>query len=211
MDYIECPDGERFNCYTHLVGAVAALAGVLFMLVVAVRQADPWKITSVIIYGVSLFLLFLFSSLYHCGKGPSRQRLRRLDHHMVYLLIAGTYTPISLVTLNGGDGWLLFGEVWGLAVVGMAQETLPQPGGRRIVPVIIYLIMGWLVLGSLEPLLAVLPEAGFYWLLAGGICYTSGVIFYAFGRYSQVSHGIWHLFVLAGGACHYWAILAYVL
>ncbi len=211
MNYFECPHGERFNCYTHLVGAVAALVGVLLLLVVAVREADPWKITSVIIYGVSLFLLFLFSSLYHCRKGPSKQRFRQLDHHTIYLLIAGTYTPISLVTLNGDDGWLLFGEVWGLALVGMVQETLPQPGGRRIVPVIIYLIMGWLVLGSLEPLLAVMPEAGFYWLLAGGVCYTSGVIFYALGRYSQVSHGIWHLFVLVGGACHYWAIFAYVL
>lgn len=208
---VNCTRGERFNCYSHLLGAVAALPGVTVLLVMTVMQADPWKIASVCIYGTTLFLMFLFSSLYHCGQGPFRQRFRQLDHHSVYLLIAGTYTPFSLVTLNGDEGWFLFVIIWTLALLGMAQEALPQPGGRRIFPVILYLIMGWLIVIVLESLLAVLPQNGFNWLLAGGISYTSGVLFYALGRYKRLLHGIWHLFVLFGSACHYWVIIAYVL
>lgn len=211
MNCIDCPDGERFNCYTHLIGAVAALAGMAVLVVTAVQQANPWKIISVSIYGFTLLLMFVFSSLYHCGQGPARQRFRQLDHHTIYLLIAGTYTPFSLVSLNGDDGWLLFGEVWVLALVGMTQEAFAQPDGRRIISVIIYLGMGWVGLGSLDPLLRVLPENGFFWLLAGGICYTAGVVFYVLGRRKEVFHGIWHLFVIAGGACHFWAIFGYVL
>lgn len=206
-----CAGNERFNCYSHLVGAVGALLGMMALEAVAWQQTNLWKIISVSVYGTSLFLLFLSSSLYHCSQGLAKERFRRFDHHMIYLLIAGTYTPFALVTLNGEVGWLLLGEVWLLAGVGMAQEALPQPGGRRIVPVIIYLVMGWLIVGSLDPLLAVLPEKGFYWLLAGGICYTSGVFFFALGRYSPWSHCIWHVMVLCGGACHYWVIAAYVL
>jgi len=205
------PDGERFNCYTHLLGAVAALAGMVVLVVMASHQGDPWKIASFSIYGATLFLLFLFSSLYHGVRGPAKPMFRLLDHYSIYLLIAGTYTPFTLVTLNGEEGWFLFGVIWGLAALGMALEALPQPGGRRILPVLIYLLMGWMVLVSLEPLLAVLPEAGFHWLLAGGICYTGGVLFFALGRYVHQAHGVWHLCVLAGGACHYWAIFAYVL
>lgn len=211
MNYINCQDGERFNCYTHLFGSVAALAGFIVLLVLALPQADPWKIVSVTIYGITLFLMFLFSSLYHCGQDPAEGRFRRFDHYAIYLLIAGTYTPFALVTLNGRDGWILFGEIWGLALTGMILESRSHPGRRRILPVILYLTMGWLVVGSLDPLLAVLPDMGFTLLLAGGIWYTSGVVFYALGRYHPLSHGIWHLFVIAGGACHYWSITGYVL
>ena len=211
MNYIDCQDGERFNCYTHLIGAVVALAGFIVLVVMALSQANPWKIVSVIIYGITLFLLFLFSSLYHCGQDPAGSRFRRFDHYAIYLLIAGTYTPFALVSLNGRDGWLLFGEIWGLALTGMVLEARAQPGGRRILPVLLYLAMGWLVLGSLEPLLAALPDMGFNLLLAGGICYTGGVVFYVLGRYHRVCHGIWHLFVIAGGAFHYWSIVGYVL
>ncbi len=208
----KCPDSERFNCYSHLLGAFAALAGIAVLLLKSVPQADPWKIVSVAIYGVTLFSLFLFSSLYHCTYEPSRSRYRRLDHYTIYLLIAGTYTPFTLVTMNGtAEGWLLFGEVWLLALVGMTHEALSDAHRRRILPVVIYLMMGWLVLGSLKSLLAVLPEQGYFWLLAGGICYTSGVFFFALGRYHQWAHGVWHVLVLGGGYCHYWAVVNYVL
>jgi hemolysin III len=204
-------DGERFNSLSHLAGSVAALAGGALLVVMASQQGDLWKVVSFAIYGTTLFLLYLISTLYHGSSGPAKRRLRHFDHYSIYLLIAGTYTPFTLVTLNAAGGWKLFATIWGLALLGMALDTLPQPGGRRILPVLVYLLMGWLVLLLLEPLLAVLPQQGFAWLLAGGLCYTGGLLFFVLGRYRRGAHGIWHLFVLAGSACHYWAIFAYVL
>jgi hemolysin III len=201
--------GERFNSITHLVGAVAALAGCAVLVVFASMQGDPWKIISFSIYGLTLFLLYLFSVLYHSLRGDAKKVFRRLDHLAIYLLIAGTYTPLTLVTLNGSWGWSIFGTVWGLALIGMMVEFIPQK--KRIIPVIIYLVMGWICLVALKPLLQALPLAGFWWLLAGGLFYTFGIGFYAFDKKVKHFHGIWHLFVLAGSICHYFTVLLYVL
>jgi hemolysin III len=201
--------GERFNSISHLVGAVAALVGLVVVVVIAAQQGDPWKIISFSVYGTTLFLLYTISTLYHSLRGRAKQIFRKLDHLSIYLLIAGTYTPFTLVTLRGVWGWTLFGVIWGLALVGMALEALPQKG-NRVLSVVVYVLMGWLVLAALKPLLAALPPAGFIGLLLGGIFYTGGLAFYLFDEKIRHFHGIWHLFVLAGSVSHYLTILLYV-
>ena len=200
---------ERFNGISHLIGAALALAGAVVLVVVAAQDGDARRIVAFSVYGASLFLLYLVSTLYHSLSGRAKRIFRVLDHQAIYLLIAGSYTPFTLVTLNGTVGWRLFGAIWGMAVLGLVLDALPRRGAR-IVPVFIYLAMGWLILLALDPLLGALPRAGFYWLLAGGIFYTSGVVFYALDRYYPWMHGVWHLFVLAGSISHYVAILVYV-
>lgn len=202
--------GERLNGYTHLLGAVAAAAGLAVLVVQAAQQGDTWKLVSFSIYGASLLLLYLFSTLYHSVRGRAKLVLAKLDHNAIYLLIAGTYTPFALVTLRGVWGWVLFGVVWGLALFGMIVDSLYRHGARRVLPVVIYIVMGWMVLIALKPLVAVLPVAGVLWLVAGGLLYTLGIVFYALDRKLRHAHGIWHLFVLAGSVCHYLAILLYV-
>ena len=201
--------GERFNSVSHLVGAVLALAGTVVLIVIAARQGDPWKIVSFSVYGACLCGLYAFSTLYHSLHHRAKAVFRRLDHLAIYLLIAGTYTPFALVTLRGVWGWSLFGAVWGLAAAGMVIEFLPRRGAR-ILPVVIYVLMGWLVLIALKPLLQALPWAGFVWLLVGGLFYTFGIIFYGLDERLRHAHGIWHLFVLAGSISHYLAIYLYV-
>ncbi|MEO6147757.1 MAG: hemolysin III family protein [Sulfuriferula sp.] len=201
--------GERFNSYSHLLGAVLAAGGAVVLIVLAAGQGNPWKIVSFSVYGTMLLLLYLFSTLYHSLRGRAKDVFRKLDHYAIYLLIAGTYTPFTLVTLRGAWRWSLFGVIWGMAVLGIVVDSLPW-GKRRILPVVIYLAMGWLALIALKPLLNALPHAGFAWLLAGGVFYTVGVVFFALERWIKHGHGIWHLFVLAGSACHYFAILFYV-
>ncbi|WP_223247672.1 PAQR family membrane homeostasis protein TrhA [Sulfuriferula multivorans] len=201
--------GERFNSYSHLIGAALAAGGAAVLIVLAAGQGNPWKIVSFSVYGAMLLLLYLFSTLYHSLRGRAKDVFRKLDHYAIYLLIAGTYTPFTLVTLHGAWRWSLFGVIWGMAVLGIVVDSLPW-GKRRILPVVIYLAMGWLALIALKPLLNALPHAGFAWLLAGGVFYTVGIVFYALERWIKHGHGIWHLFVLAGSACHYFAILFYV-
>lgn len=201
--------GERFNSISHLIGAVAALVGVVIVVVVATRQGDPWKIVSFSIYGVTLFLLYTLSTLYHSLRGKAKRIFRKLDHLSIYLLIAGTYTPFTLVTLRGVWGWTIFGIIWGLAVFGIVLEFLPQKGNRAW-SVVVYVLMGWLVLVALGPLLQALPARGFFWLLLGGLFYTGGLVFYCLDEKIRHFHGIWHLFVLAGSASHYLTILVYV-
>jgi len=202
-------EGERFNSISHLIGAVAALAGLIVVVVIAAQQGDLWKIISFSVYGTTLFLLYTISTLYHSLRGRAKQIFRKLDHLSIYLLIAGTYTPFTLVTLRGVWGWWLFGVIWGLAVVGMALEALPQKG-NRVLSVAVYILMGWLVVVALKPLLEALPFAGFIWLLMGGLFYTGGIVFYLFDEQVRHFHGIWHLFVLAGSVSHYLTILLYV-
>ncbi len=201
--------GEQFNSITHLIGAAAALAGLVVLVVAASRQGDPWKIVSFSIYGATLLLLYVSSALYHILRGKAKDVFRKLDHHAIYLLIAGTYTPFTLVTLRGAWGWSLFGVIWGLAVLGIVVDSLPQKG-LRILPVVIYVLMGWLVLMALKPLLQALPSTGFVWLLVGGLFYTGGIVFYALDERVRHFHGIWHLFVLLGSISHYITVLFYV-
>jgi hemolysin III len=201
--------GERFNSVSHLIGAVLALAGMPVLIVIAARQGDSWKIVSFSVYGACLFSLYASSTLYHSLRHRAKAVFRRLDHLAIYLLIAGTYTPFALVTLRGAWGWSLFGAIWGLAAAGMTLEFRPRRGAR-ILPVVIYVLMGWLVLIALKPLLQALPWAGFVWLLLGGLFYTFGIIFYGLDVRLRHAHGVWHLFVLAGSISHYLAILLYV-
>ena len=202
--------GERFNAITHLVGAVLALAGTVILVLAAAHLADPWKVVSVSIYGATLLLLYTFSTLYHSLRGRAKGIFRKLDHQSIYLLIAGSYTPFCLVTLRGAWGWSLFGVVWGLALVGGLQELRPR-NEARILSVVIYVLMGWVILVALLPLVHALGPAGFAWTAAGGVFYTLGIVFYALdGRY-PMAHGVWHLFVLAGSVTQYVAILCYVI
>ena len=202
--------GEKFNALTHIAGAILALAGTVVLIVLAVPEGDPWKVVSVLIYGATLTLLYSFSALYHSLRGPAKNILRQLDHHGIYLLIAGSYTPFCLVTLRGPWGWSLLGVVWGLAVLGSLQE-LRAGSGARILSVVIYVVMGWVALVALVPLLHALGPAGFAWVAAGGLFYTIGIVFYALDTRLIHAHGVWHLFVIAGSATQYVAIQHYVL
>ena len=202
--------GERLNGLTHLFGALAAIAGVAVLLKLAAQQGDAWKLVSFSIYGASLFLLYLISTLYHSTRGRTKAILRKFDHNAIYLLIAGSYTPFTLVTLRGAWGWTLFGLIWGLAVLGIVVDSLHNKNARRILPITIYIVMGWLVLIAFKPLTAALPHAAVLWLVAGGLFYTLGIVFYALDKKLRHAHGIWHLFVLAGSTSHYLAVLLYV-
>ncbi len=205
--------GEKFNSITHVVGAALAIAGLAVLVVFASLQGDAWKIVSFSIYGSSLVILYTCSALYHCFRGRAKNVFRKLDHVSIYLLIAGTYTPITLVTLRGSNpnwGWTIFGIVWGLAIIGIVLDALPTRG-RRILPVVLYILMGWLIVVALKPMSQALPAAGFGWLLAGGLAYTLGVVFYAFDTKVRHFHGIWHLFVLAGSISHFITVLCFVL
>ena len=202
--------GERFNSITHLVGAALALAALVVLVVFASLQGDPWKIVSFSIYGTTLFLLYTFSTLYHSLHGRAKIIFQKLDHAAIYLLIAGSYTPFTLVTLRGAWGWSLFGIVWGLAIVGIVLDSLHR-NGPRIYQMVIYLLMGWVVLVALYPLLQNRPTGGLILLVFGGLCYTGGMVFYALDEKMNHAHGIWHLFVLAGSVSHFLAIYLYVL
>ncbi len=201
--------GERFNGYTHLVGAVLALGGAVALVTFAALKGDPWRIVGFAIYGATLVLLYLTSTLYHSVRGRAKAVLRKLDHCTIYLLIAGTYTPFTLVTLRGPWGWSLFGAVWGLAALGIAQECW-LARGARLTSLAIYLLMGWLALVALVPLLEALGWTGLAWLAAGGLAYTVGIVFYVFDERVPHFHGVWHLFVLAGSAIHYAAMVVLV-
>ena len=201
--------GEWFNSISHVIGAVLALVGLVLLVVLAVRLGDPWKIVSFSIYGITLLLLYTFSALYHSAHGKAKKVFRKFDHLSIYLLIAGTYTPFSLITLRGGWGWSIFGAIWCLAILGIVLDSLPQKG-HRVLPLIIYIFMGWFILIALKPLLRALPLMGFAWLLLGGAFYTIGVVFYVLDERVRHFHGIWHLFVLAGSLSHYFTVLFYV-
>ncbi|OGR77096.1 MAG: hemolysin III [Elusimicrobia bacterium GWC2_64_44] len=200
---------EVLNSVTHMVGAALALAGLIVLVVSAAQRGDAWRVTGFSIYGATLFLLYLSSSLYHCTSGRAKQIFRIFDHQSIYLLIAGTYTPYTLVPLRGAWGWSIFGVVWGLAVFGIILEVV-NGKGRRLPQLVIYLLMGWLIMIAMKPLLAALPFWGVAWLLIGGVFYTSGVAFYVMSRRFPYFHGVWHLFVLAGSVCHYFSVLFYV-
>jgi hemolysin III len=202
--------GEKFNAVSHLVGTVLALAGAIVLIVLAARVGDPWKVVSVSIYGLTLVVMYSSSTLYHSVRGRSKDVLQKMDHQSIYLLIAGSYTPFCLVTLRGPWGWSLFGVVWGLALLGGLQEIRPR-NDARILSVVIYLLMGWVALVALVPLVHALGRAGFAWVAAGGLFYTIGIVFYALDTRLAHAHGVWHLFVLAGSATHYIAIIKYVI
>jgi hemolysin III len=204
MDY-----GERFNGYTHLAGAFLALGGATVLVVNAALRADPWRIASFAVYGATLILLYLASTLYHASRGRAKHFFRKLDHCSIYLVIAGTYTPFALVSLKGVWSLTLFAAVWSLALLGILQE-LWIAKGARLTSLVIYVAMGWLALAALEPLIEALTWNGFSWMLAGGLIYTAGIVFYLYDERFKHWHGFWHLCVLAGSTVHYATILMFV-
>jgi hemolysin III len=200
---------ERFNSISHLVGAALALIGVAVLVTFAGIQGGALRIVSFSVYGATLFLLYLVSTLYHSLRGRAKRVFKVLDHDAIYLLIAGTYTPFSLLVVQGKTGWWMFGAIWTLAVIGILIDSRSHRG-RRFLPMIIYLTMGWLIVLALKPLVANLPPAGFRGLVAGGLFYSFGIIFYALGSRFPWAHGVWHLFVLAGSISHYLTILLFL-
>jgi hemolysin III len=201
--------GEVFNSVTHLVGSLFAAAGLVILLVAGVRAGDPWKIGSFAVYGAALVALYLFSTLYHGLDGRPKRIFRKLDHTSIYVLIAGTYTPFSLVALRGPVGYWLLATVWALAAVGVLQEFLLR---RRIeaLSVALYLFMGWLAIVAFVPLLHAIGRAGMAWLLGGGVLYTACVFFYLVDEKYAHSHGVFHLFVLGGSVLHFLVVLRFL-
>jgi hemolysin III len=209
-DRVQSLGEEIANSVTHGVGLLLSVAALAVLVVAAAATGDPWRVTAASVYGVTLVLLYAASTLYHALPGRRVKAVfQRLDHAAIYLLIAGTYTPFVLGPLRGGWGWSLFAVVWGLAVLGVVLKSV---FGIRlaVVSTVVYVAMGWLVVIAAGPLAARLPSAGLQWLVAGGVLYTLGVIFFAWERL-RFSHAVWHLFVLAGSVAHFCAVFWYAL
>ena len=199
------PREERANRITHAAGLVLSLVGGPVLVGLAIRSGDPTSVASVAVYAVTLVALYAASTAYHSVTGPELKRLlRRLDHSAIFLLIAGTYTPVTMIVLEGGWGWALLGTVWVLAAAGIAWKVCCLERFPILGPVY-YVAMGWLAVVALDPLMAALSTAEMAWLAAGGLAYTGGVVFYAWKRLPY-NHAVWHAFVLAGSVCHFAAI-----
>ena len=201
---------ELANTLTHGVGALLSVAGLVALLIAAIPMADGWRIASFTIFGLSLTALYLASTLYHAERCPiKKDKLKTLDHCAIYFLIAGSYTPFLLVNMRETTGWPLLLVVWGIAFFGIFLK-LRFKHRLAFLRVATYLVMGWLVILSGDDLISSLPEGGLFLLALGGLIYTVGVIFYVFDRIPY-NHAIWHVFVLAGSACHFFSVYYYVL
>ena len=197
---------ELANTLTHGVGLILSITGFVILIVLVAMRGSAWHIVGCAVYGATLVCLYAASTLYH-GIPSSRWKraLKIFDHSAIYLLIAGTYTPFLLVNLRGAWGWSLFGVVWGLALAGILFK-LWFVDHFQILSTTVYLLMGWLAIIAVRPLILLVPASGLVWLAAGGLLYTAGVVFFAWKRIPY-NHVIWHLFVLAGSTCHYFAVL----
>ncbi len=198
--------GERFNSISHLVGASLALVGGAVLVTFAAMSGETDKIVSYSVYALTLFLLYLTSTLYHSFPGPAKSVFRVLDHQAIYVLIAGTYTPFAMVALQGSLGWWMLGAIWGLAAVGVVLDGLRRTG-PRIASLLLYLLMGWFCVFAMDSFVSALSPASLGWLIAGGIFYTTGIVFFILDNWYPWCHGVWHLFVIAGSASHYFSIL----
>jgi hemolysin III len=205
--------GEKLNSISHLVGAVLALVGFGALLTLGVQSGDPWIIVSFVVFGLTMVLLYTMSTLYHSFSPPKLKRLFQLfDHVSIYLLIAGTYTPYMLISLRHDDGFLMLGIVWLLALIGILSEIFTSGIKIKVIQMLIYLAMGWSCSFQLDSLREVIPEAGIVLLIAGGLAYTTGIIFYLLDLFDKLTHahGLWHFFVLAGSIAHFISIIGYV-
>lgn len=201
---------EIANSITHGIGAVLSIAGLSVLVVLASLHGDAWRVVSFSVFGATLVLLYLASTFYHSFQNPRVKRLFRiLDHSAIYLLIAGSYTPFTLVSMRGPWGWSLFGVIWGLALLGIVFKAFFVER-FAVLSTIIYIGMGWVMVIAVKPAILAISFYGIIWLLAGGLFYTLGVIFFAWGKL-PFNHAIWHLFVLGGSTCHFIAVLYYVL
>jgi hemolysin III len=200
---------EILNSVTHGAGALISIAGLVLLIVFSSIYGQATHIVSCTIYGTTLVLLYTASTLYHGFQKPNIKHVFKiLDHSCIYILIAGTYTPFMLVTVRGALGWTIFGIVWGLTILGIVFKAF-FVNRFKIVSTIAYILMGWLVILAIKPLFQALPGGGIFWLVSGGLAYTIGTIFYAWKKL-PFNHAIWHLFVLAGSVCHFFAIMFYV-
>lgn len=203
------PAEEIAHAVTHGIGVLLSIAGLVVLVAFASLNGDAWHITSCAIYGATLILLYTASTLYHGIPNPRAKKvLQRLDHAAIFLLIAGTYTPFTLVNLRGGWGWTLFGMVWAITIFGMVLELTARRRYKRL-SIALYLGLGWLVVVAVKPMLAAVDTAGLLLLLAGGLSYSLGVIFYVWKRLAY-HHAVWHVFVLTGSILHFFAVLFYV-
>ncbi|MEE9269023.1 MAG: hemolysin III family protein [Candidatus Krumholzibacteria bacterium] len=200
---------ELAHSLTHGAGLLLAIAALIFMIIFAAQKGSAIHVVSCTVYGVTLIVLYASSTLYHAlPSGRGKRVFGILDHAAIFLLIAGTYTPFALITLSGGWGWSVFGVIWGLAIGGIVLEAVSRGRVRRI-QLLLYLVMGWGIVGAARPLLRELAPAGLVLLLAGGLAYTLGVTFFVWKR--PFHHAVWHVFVLGGSICHFFAVLLYVI
>ncbi|MDA8260268.1 MAG: hemolysin III family protein [Betaproteobacteria bacterium] len=202
---------EIANSVSHGVGLVAALVATPFLIGHAVRHGDAGFIVGASIFAATMVLLYLASTLYHAlPVGHAKRVFRVIEHSAIFLLIAGTYTPFTLGVLRGAWGWTLLALVWSLAAAGVTLKALNRLT-HPILTTSLYLLMGWLIVIAAHPLTERVPASGLLWLVAGGLAYTIGVVFFAFDSRLRYGHFVWHLFVMAGTACHYFAVLGYAL
>jgi hemolysin III len=201
---------ELANVLTHGIGALLAISAMVLLVVFSSLNGNAYHIVSSAVFGTCLLLLYTMSTLYHLVKRDKIKRIFRiLDHSSIFLLIAGTYTPFTLVTLNGKWGWTLFGLVWGLAIAGIVTEIVTGQKYKKL-SLVLYIGMGWLIIIAVKPLIDTIPAGGLTLLVCGGLCYTLGVVFYAW-KSLVANHAIWHLFVLGGSMLHFFAVFFYVI
>lgn len=200
---------ELANSFTHGIALLASVAAIPLLVVAARGPRDAWQLVGGLVFGVTLVMLYLASTLYHAAPdGRAKQLLRVVDHSAIYLLIAGTYTPFTLGVLRGAWGWTLLAVIWVIAAIGI---TAKWTFGFRFprVSTALYLAMGWLIVIAIQPLVTHVSAAGLAWIVAGGVCYTGGVVFYVNDQRIRFGHAIWHLFVVAGSACHFFAVFGH--
>lgn len=200
---------EKFNVLSHAFGILLSIIALIFLVLKACMQGDAWQIVSFSIYGASLIMLYTASTIFHSSKDEERRnKLNVFDHASIYVLIAGTYTPYVLVTLRGSVGWIIFGVIWGLAVAGIILKLF-YIDKYRLLSTIMYVLMGWVMIFAVKPIVNSLELGGLIWLLAGGIIYTVGAVFFSLNKL-KFNHAIFHVFVLLGSFCHFMSIYFYV-
>lgn len=202
---------ELMNAITHGVGVLFSVAALVLSVVFSAIHGNAWAVVASAIYGASLIILYMMSTMYHSLKVNNAKRVFRiLDHCTIYFLIAGTYTPYTLVSLNGPVGWTLFGIVWGAAILGIVFNAV-NINKFKIISYIAYIAMGWVIIFAFKPLYEVIGFGGIAWLLGGGVAYTVGAVFYAFGKKCRYIHSVFHIFVLLGSVCQFISIFRYVI
>ena len=201
---------ERVNIVSHAIGFIMSVVALVLLVRYASIYGNAWHIVSYSIFGVSLIVLYAASTVYHSAKNTHfRRKMRIVDHASIYILIAGTYTPFTLVTLNGFTGWVVFGVTWGMAVVGIVLK-LYFTGKYDAISTLMYVFMGWIIVFAINPLIENLSSDGLFWLVAGGMAYTTGAILYSIKKI-KFNHAIFHLFVLLGSFCHFMSVYFYIL
>lgn len=204
------PQEERVNILSHAFATILSIIGLSFLFLKGISTASLVVIVSFTLYGLSLVTLYTISTLYHASKDiHKRARLKVMDHAAIYVLIAGTYTPFTLITLEGKTGGILFAIIWSMAAFGIFLK-LHFTGRFKLLSTSMYVVMGWLIIFAIEPMSKNIPETGLFWLIAGGVAYTVGALLYSI-KVIPYNHAIFHCFVIIGSACHFWTVYGYVL